>query len=244
MTSGPGSAAVSGQDQDSVVLASFESYQAAEHMVASLGREFRKIARKGGARASPSGKARSVRDVRLASRSTLTTNPDNGKRGEPHRNWRARVADHVTLLRSYRTVAQVGVSAHIGRLRAVIGHELLLLPSVSVLPVDEAGRVLLVRQAGHGDGWAVLGGAVEIGESPAETAVREAREEIGTEVRLTRLLNVLGGPTMRSLIPMATGPPTSPPSMRPRSSAAFPPPLTTNSVMWRGSVPASSAISP
>jgi hypothetical protein len=47
MTSEPSSAAVSGQDQDSVVLASFESYQAAEHMVASLGREFRKIARKG-----------------------------------------------------------------------------------------------------------------------------------------------------------------------------------------------------
>jgi ADP-ribose pyrophosphatase YjhB (NUDIX family) len=86
------------------------------------------------------------------------------------------------------------MSAHIGRLRAAVGHELLLLPSVSVLPVDEAGRVLLVRHAGHDDGWAVLGGAVEVGESPAETAVREAREEIGAEVRLTGLLNVLGGP--------------------------------------------------
>jgi ADP-ribose pyrophosphatase YjhB (NUDIX family) len=89
---------------------------------------------------------------------------------------------------------QMGMSAHIRRLRAVVGHELLLLPSVSVLPVDETGRVLLVRHAGHLDGWAVLGGAVEIGESPAETAIREAREEIGAEVRLTRLLDVLGGP--------------------------------------------------
>jgi ADP-ribose pyrophosphatase YjhB (NUDIX family) len=86
------------------------------------------------------------------------------------------------------------MSAYIGRLRAVVGHELLLLPSVSVLPVDEAGRVLLVRHAGHDDGWAVLGGAVEVGESPAGTAIREAREEIGAEVRLTRLLSVLGGP--------------------------------------------------
>jgi hypothetical protein len=42
MTSGPGSAGVSGQD--SVVLASFESYRAAEHMVASLGGEFRSLA--------------------------------------------------------------------------------------------------------------------------------------------------------------------------------------------------------
>jgi ADP-ribose pyrophosphatase YjhB (NUDIX family) len=75
-----------------------------------------------------------------------------------------------------------------------VGHELLLLPSVSVLPVDHAGRLLLVRHAGHRDGWGVLGGAIDIGESPTEAAVREAREEIGVGVRLVRLLNVLGGP--------------------------------------------------
>jgi 8-oxo-dGTP pyrophosphatase MutT (NUDIX family) len=88
----------------------------------------------------------------------------------------------------------MGMSAYIGRLRAVVGHDLLLLPSVSVLPVDGAGRVLLVRHAGHGDGWAVLGGAVEVGESPAEAAMREASEEIGAEVRLRGLIDVLGGP--------------------------------------------------
>jgi ADP-ribose pyrophosphatase YjhB (NUDIX family) len=87
----------------------------------------------------------------------------------------------------------VGIPAHIARLRAAVGHDLLLLPSVSVLPVDAAGRLLLVRHAGHHDGWAVLGGAVEVGESPAQAAVRETREEIGVEVRLVRLLDVLGG---------------------------------------------------
>jgi hypothetical protein len=66
----------------------------------------------------------------------------------------------------------VGISAYIARLRAAVGHDLLLLPSVSVLPVDEAGRLLLVRHAGHHDGWAVL----------------------GVEARLVRLLDVLGGP--------------------------------------------------
>lgn len=86
------------------------------------------------------------------------------------------------------------VSAHIERLRAAVGHELLLLPAVSVLPVDKTGRVLLVRHAGHHDGWSVLGGGVEIGESPAEAAIREAREEIGADIRLTKLLDVLGGP--------------------------------------------------
>jgi ADP-ribose pyrophosphatase YjhB (NUDIX family) len=88
----------------------------------------------------------------------------------------------------------VGIATHIARLRAVVGHELLLLPSVSALPVDDAGRVLLVRHVGHADGWGVLGGAVDVGESPAEAAVREAREEAGVGVRLVRLLDVLGGP--------------------------------------------------
>ena len=88
----------------------------------------------------------------------------------------------------------MSIPAHIARLREVVGHDLLLLPSVSVLPVDQAGRLLLVRHAGHDDGWGVLGGAVELGESPAEAAVRETREEIGVDVRLVRLLDVLGGP--------------------------------------------------
>lgn len=88
----------------------------------------------------------------------------------------------------------MGISAHIARLRAAIGHDLLLLPSVSVVLVDPAGRLLLVRHVGHHDGWGVLGGAIDVGESPAEAAVRETREEIGVEIRLVRLLDVLGGP--------------------------------------------------
>ena len=76
----------------------------------------------------------------------------------------------------------------------MVGHELLLLPSVSVLPVDEAGRILLVRHAGQGDEWGTVGGAVEPGESPAAAAIREAREEISAGVELVRLLDVLGGP--------------------------------------------------
>jgi ADP-ribose pyrophosphatase YjhB (NUDIX family) len=88
----------------------------------------------------------------------------------------------------------VAIPEHIARLRAAVGHDLILLPSVSVVPIDQAGRLLLVRHAGHHDGWAVLGGAIEFGESPAQAAVRETREEIGVEIRLLRLLDALGGP--------------------------------------------------
>lgn len=74
MTSEPGSAAVSGED--SVVLASFESYRGAEHMVASLGGEFRRKARKGGARVAvvrgnPDGSLK-VTDSRVLEAGDLT----------------------------------------------------------------------------------------------------------------------------------------------------------------------------
>ncbi|WP_245716180.1 NUDIX domain-containing protein [Micromonospora humi] len=85
------------------------------------------------------------------------------------------------------------MSSHLARLRAVIGHELIQMPSVSVVIVDDHARLLLVRHAGHRDGWAVPGGAVELGESPADAAVREIREEIGIRIGKLRLLDVLGG---------------------------------------------------
>jgi ADP-ribose pyrophosphatase YjhB (NUDIX family) len=75
----------------------------------------------------------------------------------------------------------------------VIGHELVLLPSVSVIVVDDHGRLLLVRHTGDRDAWAVPGGAVDIGESPAQAAVREIREETGLQIGQVRLLDVLGG---------------------------------------------------
>lgn len=95
----------------------------------------------------------------------------------------------------------MGIAAHIARLRAFVGHELLVLPSSAVLPVDEAGRVLLAWQADARHGWSTVGGAVDPGESPEEAAIREAREEIGVEVRLERLLNVLGGPDYQVTYP-------------------------------------------
>ena len=88
----------------------------------------------------------------------------------------------------------MGISPHVARLRAAVGHELLVLPSATVLPVDADGRLLLAWPAGTSDGWGTIGGAVDPGESPAQAAVREAREELGVEVRLGRLVDALGGP--------------------------------------------------
>jgi 8-oxo-dGTP pyrophosphatase MutT (NUDIX family) len=103
------------------------------------------------------------------------------------------IQERVRPQPSHPSIHHVPTPSHIANLRAFVGHDLLLMPSVAVLPLDADGRLLLVREAG-GDTWSTLGGAVEIGESPAQAAVRESREELGIGVRLTRLLDVLGGP--------------------------------------------------
>ena len=89
---------------------------------------------------------------------------------------------------------------HIARLRAQVGNDLLLLPSVAVLPMDDEGRVLLVRQTDFGS-YGTVGGAIDEDEAPDDAARREAREEIGVEVELTGLVGAIGGPQFRLTYP-------------------------------------------
>ena len=92
------------------------------------------------------------------------------------------------------------IAPHIQRLRALVGHELLVLPGAAVLPRDGDGRVLLVRTIDD-DRWAAIGGAIEPDESPEQAALREAREEAGVSLRLGPVLAVLGGPDYRMTYP-------------------------------------------
>lgn len=65
--------------------------------------------------------------------------------------------------------------------------------AVSVLLLDEAGRVLLVeRGRGANVGrWSLPGGRVEPGETLAEAGVRELAEETGLVVEVGRELGLL-----------------------------------------------------
>lgn len=94
----------------------------------------------------------------------------------------------------------MAIAPHIRRLRSLVGNELLVLPSVAVLPRDEAGRRLLVQDAETGQ-WCAIGGAVEPDESPQQAALREAEEEAGVVLRLGPILAVLGGPEYRMTYP-------------------------------------------
>lgn len=92
------------------------------------------------------------------------------------------------------------MSPHVRRLRELVGKELLLMPSVTVLPRDHEGRVLLVREADTGQ-WGTIGGAIEIDEAPEDAARREASEEAGVAVEVQALLTVLAGPQFRVRYP-------------------------------------------
>ncbi len=68
-----------------------------------------------------------------------------------------------------------------------------LVPSVNVVVVNAAGEVLLIRRADN-DNWAVPGGAVDLGESLVQAAVRETLEETGIECEVTGLVGIYTDP--------------------------------------------------
>jgi ADP-ribose pyrophosphatase YjhB (NUDIX family) len=60
---------------------------------------------------------------------------------------------------------------------------------VDTAVIDEVGRILLIRRADNGK-WAMPGGALEVGETAAEGAVRETLEETGVQCQVTAMIGV------------------------------------------------------
>lgn len=75
------------------------------------------------------------------------------------------------------------------RLRRRIGHDLLWLAGVTGYVEDDEGRVLLGRRSDTRE-WALIYGINEPGEQPADTVVREVKEETGVDAVVTDLVSV------------------------------------------------------
>lgn len=63
----------------------------------------------------------------------------------------------------------------------------------SAVVVDDRNRIVLHRRSDSGN-WALPGGAMDIGETFAESALREVREETGFHVRINRIVGIYSDP--------------------------------------------------
>ena len=85
-----------------------------------------------------------------------------------------------------------------GRMRLYCERERLFIyenpiPAATGIVLDEAGRILLIRrnrQPGKSL-WALPGGFIEMGESPAEAARREIEEECGITAKEPSLVDII-----------------------------------------------------
>ncbi|WP_066942345.1 NUDIX hydrolase [Microtetraspora fusca] len=68
-----------------------------------------------------------------------------------------------------------------------------LVPSVNVVVTNDAGDILMIRRSDN-DNWAVPGGAIDLGESLPQAAVRETLEETGIVCEITGLVGTYTDP--------------------------------------------------
>lgn len=68
-----------------------------------------------------------------------------------------------------------------------------LVPSVNVFVVNDRDEVLMIRRTDN-DNWAVPGGALDLGESVPQAAVRETLEETGITCEITGLVGIYSDP--------------------------------------------------
>ena len=68
-----------------------------------------------------------------------------------------------------------------------------IVPSVNVVVENGRGEILLIRRSDN-DNWALPGGAIDLGESMTQAAVREVKEETGIDCEITGLVGIYTDP--------------------------------------------------
>ncbi len=59
--------------------------------------------------------------------------------------------------------------------------------------VNDAGDILMIRRSDN-ENWAVPGGAIDLGESMTQAAIRETKEESGIDCEITGLVGIYTDP--------------------------------------------------
>lgn len=82
--------------------------------------------------------------------------------------------------------------SYIKDLRKYVGHNPILTAGVGLLVFNENQEILMQLRTDY-NAWGFPGGAMELGESFEETAVRELKEETNLEIDELKLIKVLSG---------------------------------------------------
>ncbi|SCL37435.1 ADP-ribose pyrophosphatase YjhB, NUDIX family [Micromonospora pallida] len=83
--------------------------------------------------------------------------------------------------------------SYVGQLRALAGDRTLMFVGARAVLRDRRGRVLLIQRSDNGH-WSMPAGAMELGESIADCAVREVREETGLRALRVSAFALYTGP--------------------------------------------------
>lgn len=68
-----------------------------------------------------------------------------------------------------------------------------MVPSVNVVIENDAGEILMIQRSDNGN-WAVPGGAIDLGESMSQAAVRETKEETGIDCEILDIIGIYTDP--------------------------------------------------
>ncbi|EGF47673.1 MutT/nudix family phosphohydrolase, partial [Lacticaseibacillus rhamnosus MTCC 5462] len=79
---------------------------------------------------------------------------------------------------------------YIKQIRAKVDHTPLIMAGVIGVLTDEAGQVLFQQRSDFKGQWGLISGTIEYGETPAQTMIREFKEETNLTVKVVSLLGV------------------------------------------------------
>ena len=78
-------------------------------------------------------------------------------------------------------------------IRDRVGHDAINLTGVNLLIINVDNKVLLQRRGTFPYKWGLVGGITELGESLEDTAIREAKEETGLDIKDLNYLGTTSG---------------------------------------------------
>ncbi|WP_425447267.1 NUDIX hydrolase [Dethiothermospora halolimnae] len=78
-------------------------------------------------------------------------------------------------------------------IRERVGHDAINLTGVNVLILNDKDEVLLQKRGTYPYKWGLIGGITELGEDVKDTAIREAKEETGLNVKDLSFLDITSG---------------------------------------------------